>query len=186
MESCHSYTVGVTVKNTGTLNWSSANGVVLISSSSNGFTFDPSRCPIPPGVVVQPGQSYTFPVKITVPCPMKDGTYQLRFKMAHTVQTKSGPVEVSFGDSLTDSVTVGASSKSGVKLGVKSFAPTTTIPGSSGRFTTSIPTIADNSPATTITPGYYAGISRNILNGTVARNFLPVTGLLWTIFVPDE
>ena len=79
---------------------------------------------IPPGVVVQPGQSYTFPVKINVPCPMKDGTYQLRFRMAYTVQTKSGPVEVSFGDSLTDSVTVGASSTSGVKMGVKAFAPT--------------------------------------------------------------
>ena len=110
MESCHSYTVGMTVKNTGTMNWTSANGVVLISSSSNGFTFDPSRCPIPPGVVVQPGESYTFPVTINVPCPMKDGTYQLRFRMAYTVQTKSGPVEVSFGDTLTDSVTVGTSS----------------------------------------------------------------------------
>ncbi len=186
MESCHSYTVSVTVKNTGTLNWTSANGVVLIPSSSNGFTFDPSRCPIPAGVVVQPGQSYTFPVTINVPCPMKDGTYTLRFRMAYTVQTKSGPVEVSFGDTLTDSVTVGASLKSGVKMGVKAFAPTTTIPGSSGRFTTSIPNRADISPTTTIAPGYYAGISRNMLNGTVARNFLPVTGLLWTVFVPDE
>jgi parallel beta-helix repeat protein len=182
MESCHSYTVGVTVKNTGTVNWSSANGVVLVPSSSNGFTFDPSRCTIPAGIVVQPGQSYTFPVTITVPCPMKDGTFQLRFKMAYTVQTKSGPVEVPFGDTLTNNVTVGASSKSGVK----SFAPTTTIPGSSGRFTTSIPSTADNDPTTSIAPGYYAGISRSTLNGTVARNFLPVTGLLWSVFVPDE
>ncbi len=184
MESCHSYTVGVTVKNTGTLNWTSANGVVLISSSSNGFTFDPSRCRIPPGVVVQPGQSYTFPVKITVPCPMNDGTYPLRFKMVYTVQTKSGPVEVPFGDTLTDSVTVGATTvgSSGVKMGVKSFAPTTTIPGSSGRFTASIPNIADINPATTIAPGYYTGTSRNTPNGAVARNFLPLTDLLWTVF----
>jgi hypothetical protein len=170
------------VKNTGTMNWSSANSVVLVSSSPDGFTFDPSRCTIPAGVVVKPGQSYTFPVTINVPCPMADGTYQLRFRVAHTVQTRDGPVEIPFGDSLTDSVTVGASSKSGVK----SFVPTTTIPGSSGRFTTSIPNIADIRPAITITPGYYAGISRSTLNGTVARNFLPVTGFLWTIFVPDE
>ena len=186
MQSCDSYTVGVTVKNTGTMNWSSANGVMLIASSSDGFTFDPSKCPIPPGVVVHPGESYTFPVKITVPCPMKDGTYQLRFRMAYTLQTKSGPVEIMFGDSLTDSVTVGDSSKSGVKMGVKSLGPTTTIPVSSGRFTTSITNMADIRPATTIAPGYYAGISRNVLNGTAARNFLPVTGLLWTFFVPDE
>ena len=129
MQSCHSYTVGVTVKNTGTMNWTSANGVVLIPSSSNGFTFDPSRCRIPPGVVVQPGQSYTFPVTINVPCPMKDGTYTLRFKMAYTVQTKSGPVEVPFGDSLTDSVTVGASSKSGVKIGSKGICTHNYDPG---------------------------------------------------------
>jgi hypothetical protein len=134
--------------------------------------------------VVHPGDSYTFPVKITVPCPMKDGTYQLRFRMAYTLQTKSGPVEITFGETLTYSVTVGATTvgSSGVKMGVKTFAPTTTIPGSSGRFTTRIPGIADNSPATTVAPGYYAGISRNTLNTSIARNFLPVTGLLWTVF----
>jgi hypothetical protein len=114
---------------------------------------------------------------------MKDGTYQLRFRMAYIVQTKSGPVEVPFGDTLTYSVTVGSS---GVKMGVKAFTSPSTIPGSSARFTTSIPNITDIRPATTIAPGYYAGISRSTLNGTVARNFLPLTGLLWTVFVPDE
>jgi hypothetical protein len=73
-----------------------------------------------------------------------------------------------------------------VKMGVKAFTSPGTIPGSSGRFTTSIPDIADIRPASTVAPGYYAGISRNILNGTVARNFLPVTGFLWTVFQPDE
>jgi hypothetical protein len=106
--------------------------------------------------------------------------------MAYTLQTKSGPVEITFGDSLAENVTVGTSPSSGVKSGLKSFAPTRTITGSSGRFTTSIPDIADISPATTVAPGYYPGISRNILNGTVARNFLPVTGLLWTVFPPAE
>ena len=65
MQSCHSYPVLLTLKNTGTRNWSSTNGVVLVSSSPDGFTFDPSRYPIPVGVVIRPGGSYTFPVTIT-------------------------------------------------------------------------------------------------------------------------
>ena len=180
MQSCHSYTVGLTVKNTGHMNWSSANGVVLIPSSSNGFTFDPSRCPIPDGVVVHPGDTYTFPVKINVPCPMKNGTYQLRFRMAYTVQTKSGPVEVSFGEVLADSVNVGATpvASSGIKVGVKSITPSNTITGTPGRFTTIVPGSAIKSPAITQSSGYYSGYSGNTGNTTVIRNFYPVTGLL--------
>ncbi len=179
MQSCHSYNVGVTVKNTGTLNWSSANGVVLIPSSSNGFTFDPARCIIPEGIVVHPGESYTFPVRITVPCPMKDGTYQLRFRMAYTVQTKSGPVEVSFGDVLADSVTVGVTTvgSSGVKAGVKIITPSGTITGTSGRFTTIVPGPVVKSPAISPASGYYSGYSGNPANATATRNFYPVTGL---------
>ncbi len=190
MESCHSYTVGLTVKNTGTLNWSSANGVVLISSSSNGFTFDPSRYPIPAGVVVQPGDSYTFPVTITVPCPMKDGTYQLRFRMAYTVQTKSGPVEVSFGDTLTDSVTVGAA---GVKMGLKTLTPASTISSTSPaprQFTTTIPGPVVKSqtiiPVSSTAPRYISNSVNTPISGMVVRNFDTVTGLLWTMFLPDE
>ena len=179
MQSCHSYNVGLTVKNTGTMTWSSTNGVVLIPSSSDGFTFDPSRCSLPDGVVVHPGDSYTFPVKINVPCPMKNGTYQLRFRMAYTVQTKSGPVEVSFGEALADSVNIGTTTvaSSGIKAGVKSITPSNTITGTSGRFTTIVPGSAIKSPAITQSSGYYSGYSRNTANATATRNFYPVTGL---------
>jgi hypothetical protein len=146
-------------------------------------TFEPSRCPIPPGVVVHPGDSYTFPVTITVPCPMKDGTYQLRFRMAYTLQTKSGPVEITFGDTLTDSVTVGATTVG--SSGVKALTPASMITGSSGRFTKSIHGTVVESTATPIESGYYAGISRSTLNGVISRNFLPVTGLFWTV-LPAE
>ncbi len=189
MESCHSYSVGVTVKNTGTMNWSSANGVVLVSTSSNGFTFDPSRCPIPPGVVVQPGQSYTFPVTITVPCPMKDGTYQLRFKMAYTVQTKSGPVEIPFGDSLAESVTVGTSSTTGVKSGMKAITQSSTISGSStGSVSRQFTTVIPNTEVSSLTPahGYLAGSRTNTVTTTVFRNFNAITGLLWYSLQLDE
>ena len=187
MESCHSYNVSVTVKNTGTLNWSSTNGVVLIPSSSDGFTFDPSRYPIPEGVIVHPGDSYTFPLKINVPCPIKNGTYQLRFRMAYTVRTRSGPVEVSFGDVLADSVTVGTTTvaSSGVKAGVKTITPSNTITGTSGRFMTIVPGSAIKSPRVTPESGYYAGVSRNTINVTGVRNFYPIPALLWTI-LPDE
>ena len=92
---------------------------------------------------------------------MKSGTYQLRFRMAYTVQTKSGPVEVSFGDTLADSVTVGTTTvaSSGVKMGVKTFTPASTITGVStspaqGRFTTIIPGTGVSSPAITTVPRY--------------------------------
>jgi hypothetical protein len=118
---------------------------------------------------------------------MKDGTYPLRFRMAYTLQTMSGPVEITFGDSLADSVTVGATTvgSPGVKSGVKSFAPTTTIPGSSGRFTTgtSGSVVSSQAPAA---PGYFTRINGNVVTTTVSRNFLPVTGLLWTVFLPVE
>ncbi len=90
MQSCHSYTVSLTVKNTGTVNWSSVNGVVLVSSSTNGFTFDPSRYRIPEGVVVHPGDSYTFPVTINVPCPMSNGTYQSEIRTPLHGSDKNG------------------------------------------------------------------------------------------------
>ena len=175
------YTVGLTVKNTGTVNWSSANGVVLIPSSSNGFTFDPSRCSLPEGVVVHPGDTYTFPLKITVPCPMKNDTYELRFRLAYTVQTKSGPVEVSFGEVLADSVNVGATTvaSSSVKTGVKTITPSSTITGTPGRFTTIVTGPAIKSPAITPLSGHYSGYNGNTVNTTVIRNFYPVTGLLW-------
>jgi len=190
MEACHSYTVQLTVKNTGSMNWSSANGVVLIPSSSNGFTFDPTRCPIPTGVLVQPGQSYTFPVTITVPCPMEDGTYQLRFKMTHTVQTKDGSVEIPFGDSLTDSVTVGTSSGTWVKSGVKTFTPSSTISvsstGSAPRQFTTTPGTVAGSQVTTTVPGYFTGSSRDTVTTSVVRNFNAVTGLWWIGLLQDE
>ncbi|MEI6293989.1 MAG: NosD domain-containing protein [Methanomicrobiales archaeon] len=107
MQPCNSYNVLLTVKNTGTLNWSSANGVYLASSSTNGFTFDPSKYPIPAGVVVHPGDSYTFPVTINVPCPMNSGTYPLRFSLFYTLQTREGPVTLPFGEALIDNVNVG-------------------------------------------------------------------------------
>jgi parallel beta-helix repeat protein len=186
VQSCHSYNVSLTVKNTGTMNWSSASGVVLISSSSNGFTFDPSRYPIPVGVVVRPGGSYTFPVTINVPCPMNNGTYQLRFKMAHTVQTKDGPVEIPFGDSLTDSVTVGSSSASGVKGGVKAFTPYGTNTESSGQFTTGNPGKGFSGQTTATAPGNFTGMNGSGVTKIVTRNFNVITGLLWAGFLPAE
>ena len=189
MEACHSYTVGLTVKNTGTMNWSFANGVVLVPSSSNGFTFDPSRYRIPEGVVVHPGDSYTFPVTINVPCPMNNGTYQLRFKMAYTVQTKSGPVEIPFGDSLAESVTVGTSSTTGVKSGMKAITQSSTISGSStGSVSRQFTTVIPNTEVSSLTTahGYLAGSRTNTVTTTAFRNFNAITGLLWYSLQLDE
>lgn len=107
MEPGHTYTVGLTVKNTGTMDWSSGSGIEMISSSSDGFTFNPAKSPIPEGVVIHPGESYTFTVEISVPSTMKSGTYPLRFSLANTIQTKTGPVIIRIGETLAQNVIVG-------------------------------------------------------------------------------
>jgi len=117
---------------------------------------------------------------------MKDGTYQLRFKMTYTLHTKSGPFEIPFGESMTDSVTVGNLSSSGVKSGVKAFAPSSTIPGSSGRFTTTIPGSVVSSQVTTTVSGYSTGSDMTTVTSAGIRNFNTVTGLLWAVLLPVE
>ena len=137
---------------------------------------------------MQPGQSYTFPVKITVPCPMNNGTYQLRFKTAHTVQTKDGPVEIPFGDPLTYSVNVGTTTvaSSGVKIGVKTFTPSGTYSGVPERFTRGNPGTGFSGQTTATVLMYHVRSSTDTATTTVFRNFNPITGLLWTILLPEE
>jgi len=107
MKSCGSYdNVTVTFENTGTIAWSSQNNVMCLAESNDGFTIVPSPNPIPSDVVVNPGQSYTFPFTINVPCPMKNGTYDLRFWLVYTLNSTEGKKLIPFGDVLTDSVTV--------------------------------------------------------------------------------
>ena len=130
VQPCHSYDVTVTVKNTGTLNWTSANMVNLVPSSVDGITFTPNPVPIPDGVVIQPGQEWTFPLTINIPCSMMSDYSKLRFKLAYTMQTKSGPVIVPFGDTLSVSVDVGASATKGLKIGEKTVgASSASTPG---------------------------------------------------------
>jgi len=124
-------------------------------------------------------------VTITVPCPMKDGTYQLQFKMFYTVQTKSGQVEVPFGDSLAESVTVGTTKavSPGVKLGVKAFTPSSSSPR---QFTAVIPGSVVGSQEATAMPVYYTGSNRVQVTTTVTRNFNSIMGLLWTVLLLEE
>ena len=131
VQACHSYDVTISVKNTGTLNWTSANDVFLLPSSADGIMFDPARVHLPDGVVIQPGQTWTLPVKITIPCSLKNGTCTLRFKLDYTVQTKNGPVTVPFGDTLTVNIGVSATTDTtkGLKMGEKIPGQYSSIPG---------------------------------------------------------
>ncbi|MEI6841324.1 MAG: NosD domain-containing protein [Methanomicrobiales archaeon] len=107
MEPGHTYSVGLTVTNTGTMDWSSKSGIELVSSSPDGFTFNPAKSPIPEGVVIHPGESYTFPVDISVPSTMKGGSHPLLFSLANIIQTKTKPVIIRFGETLKQNVIVG-------------------------------------------------------------------------------
>jgi hypothetical protein len=122
MQSCGSYQVHVQVMNTGSVNWTSANGVFLSPSSKDGFTFVPPRYWLPEGVVVKPGASYTFPFTINVPCPMKNGTYNLSFIMMYTVTSQSGAkVHVPFGEDYQYTVTVSTPTSSVASSGLSKF-----------------------------------------------------------------
>ena len=150
--------------------------------------------------MVHPGDSYTFPVTINVPCPMNTGTYKLNFRLLYTAPNG---VEIPFGDVLTDNVNVGSTTVglSGVKTGVKAFAPATTISGiPTGyvprQYTTTIPGALVNRSASVTGPstvaGYSPGTGRdfvkqyNPVNAMVIRNFNAGTGLLWIGLLQDE
>jgi hypothetical protein len=133
---------------------------MLVSTSQDGFSFNPSPCPIPMGVVVAPGGTYTFPVVITVPNLMQNGTYQLRFSLANTLQTRTGPVTIPFGEPMTFNVNVGTLTTTGQKMGMKAFTLSSTPSASSPRqFTTVKPTVKQN----------------KLANATVIRNFNVIT-----------
>ncbi len=160
MQSCHSYEVNIRVENTGTVNWTSKNGVFLLPSSADGFTFEPPEYLLPEGVIVKPGQSFTFPFTINVPCPMKNGTYNLSFVMVHTVTSKTGETNlVPFGERFQYTVTVatptsGVASAGTTRL-LKSAAPKAIIPQNLGGinnqgYLTTVPTVADRQYATQI------------------------------------
>ncbi len=125
MQSCGSYTVNVTFENTGTLPWSSANHVACIPVSTDGFTFTPSSYPIADGVSVNPGQSFTFPFIVNVPCSMKNGTYTLSFSLAYTLNSTQGPKQIPFGDVLSNNMNVATQSISVSAMGIIKMPRTT-------------------------------------------------------------
>jgi len=134
-----------------------------------------------------------------VPCSMESGTYPLSFSLADTIQTRSGPITIPFGEVLKDNVNVGTPTltvgSSEMKMGLKAPVPSTTFAGiSTGytprQFTTTIPGAVVNrsaiAPISSAMAGYHAGTSRGFVNATVIRNFNSMTGLLWTGLIPAQ
>ncbi|MEI6293170.1 MAG: hypothetical protein WCP36_05780, partial [Methanomicrobiales archaeon] len=126
--------------------------------------------------------------------------YPLRFSLFFTVQTKTGPVTIPFGDVLIDNVNVATTTVSGIKMGIKAPVSPGTLTGIStgpapGQHTATIPGSVMN--RTTIgpytgglKPSSAGGYTPGILNGhaatTVFRNFSPLSGILWIGLLPVE
>jgi hypothetical protein len=60
--------VSITFENNGTVAWSNEKGVVLVPQSNCGITIIPQPVELERGVVVNPGEDYTFNYTIIAPC----------------------------------------------------------------------------------------------------------------------
>ncbi|MCX6700534.1 MAG: right-handed parallel beta-helix repeat-containing protein, partial [Methanomicrobiales archaeon] len=65
---CESRNVSITFENNGTVAWSNEKGVVLVPQSNCGITIIPKPVELERGVVVNPGEDYTFNYTIIAPC----------------------------------------------------------------------------------------------------------------------
>jgi C1A family cysteine protease len=94
------YSVNVTMRNTGNLNWTAADNFRLGGigdASGDAAKFGPLRVNIAPGIVVHPGERYTF--IFTMTAPGTAGTYHPSYRMVWEGHQW-------FGDTLTKTVTV--------------------------------------------------------------------------------
>lgn len=95
MTSGKSYTVSVTLKNTGTTTWKSADGYLLgAQNPQDNQLWNGARVAL--GATVAPGQQYTFAFPVTAPAP---GSYSMQWKMLREFvdwfgATSSSPVTV--------------------------------------------------------------------------------------------
>jgi RHS repeat-associated protein len=95
MASGKSYTVSVTLKNTGTTTWKSADSYILgAQNPQDSSLWNSGRVTL--GATVAPGQQYTFNFPVTAPAP---GSYNMQWKMVREYVewfggTSSSPVTV--------------------------------------------------------------------------------------------
>jgi sugar lactone lactonase YvrE len=119
----NSYGVSVTFMNTGNVDWTAADLFRLGSVGDAGgdaAKFGPLRVNIEPGIVVQPGQSYTFNFIMTA--PFTAGTYHPSYQMVWDGHQW-------FGSILVKTVSVGAATPNAVV--VSNTLPSSMVAGQS-------------------------------------------------------
>jgi hypothetical protein len=95
MNAGQTYTVNITVQNTGSTTWT-AGGNYKLGFVGDRPPFGPARVLLDPSASVAPGQQYTFTFTITA--PTTPGTYTMQYRMVQESVTW-------FGQSTTTSVT---------------------------------------------------------------------------------
>lgn len=105
MTAGYQYKVSVTVKNTGTMNWTRADKTWLGGvggATGNASKFGGYKYYIARGVTVCPGDTYTF--NFTMTAPKNIGTYNVSYRMVQDGR-------LWFGDTLTNTITVNPSNQ---------------------------------------------------------------------------
>ena len=97
MDNYISYSVSVTVSNTGTMAWTHDDGFALTAVNNDARLFGNTPISLPVGTVVQPGQQYTF--SFTMTAPAQYGNYTPQYRMIWNGQNW-------FGNTLSPSVNV--------------------------------------------------------------------------------
>ncbi|MEI6293105.1 MAG: NosD domain-containing protein, partial [Methanomicrobiales archaeon] len=109
MSPCESRNVSITFKNNGTETWTQV--VELIPQSNCGIQFIPQRVGIERGVVVNPGENYTFNFTIIAPCA--NTTCNITARMSRYAYGNYQGIK--FGDTAWEVVTVSDQVKQAVK-----------------------------------------------------------------------
>jgi len=84
MQAGQASTVNITLENTGGYGWSLANNTCL-KGSMDASGFGATSFGLPSGIVVQPGEEYTWSMTLTA--PSATGSYGLNYQMSNDTGT---------------------------------------------------------------------------------------------------
>ena len=210
MNPCESRDVTITFQNNGTVAWTHEKGVVLIPKSNCGISIIPQHVELERGIVVYPGDFYTFNFTITAPCTNIPCNMTSRISRYATSKSSGIP----FGDISSELVVVSDQQKQVVKVlplnttkdrssftMSKEYTRNTTFPVYSEQRFVTLPAPAVNTsavapyeyiskPSTKV--GYSTVFGRDLVkqynpvNSSVIRNFNILTSLLWASCPPTE
>ncbi len=131
----------ITVKNTGTMAWTSEGVKFGLRPFGDALKFGIGDIMIPQGTTVEPGQEFSFPFTLIAPLAM--GSYDLQFRTFFITPSNNGnPVATFFGDIININTDVSSNAKKTESLEKN--------PGFISSFTSPVPTQKQVAPIVTL------------------------------------